>query len=65
MRVEPYGPGRNLSQKAAYFLENKGFSGKRGGLERGTSAVPNPDRGRLRRSADRTLLIFAWSPGAL
>jgi len=23
------------------------------GLERGTSAVPNPDRGRLRRSADR------------
>ena len=32
---------------------------KRCSLDRGTSAVPNPSRGRLRRSADRTLLIFA------
>jgi hypothetical protein len=28
-------------------------------LDQGTSAVPNPSRGRLRRSADRTRLNFA------
>jgi hypothetical protein len=32
---------------------------KRCGLDGGTSAVQNPYRGRLRRSADRTPLIFA------
>src|SRR4029079_16166931 len=46
-------------EEAAYFHEDQGVSGQMGGLERGSSAVENPDRGRLRRSADRTLLIFA------
>ena len=38
---------------------------KRCGLERGTSAVLNPDRGRLRRSADRTHHILAITSGAI
>ena len=54
----PYNPRSDLAERLLRLVAIASFP-KRCGLDRGTSAVPNPNRGRLRRSADRTRLIFA------
>ena len=50
----PYNPRSDLVLIAAEQVRKKGAASTRG-----TSAVQNPGRGRLRRSADRTRLNFA------
>ena len=62
----PYNPRSDLSRYRAKWRSSRKTRGQtrcadrrsRCGLDRGTSAVQNPSRGRLRRSADRTRSQF-------